>query len=210
MDMKLEVVVLPVSDPDRAKEFYKALGWREDGDFVAEDQRVVQLTPPGSPCSVQFGTGRTADTPGSLRGLYLVVDDIEAARAELAERGARVSEIFHEAVPGARFQAVGGPGRTPGPADGRSSYGSFLSFDDPDGNGWVVQEITNRLRGRARRRPWLFTRTFWWASATVRAMRPARVSGRRAEAIQRRMLRRADGGRPGSAPRRAGARATPR
>src|SRR4051812_47779670 len=106
--MKLEVVVVPVTDVDRAKQFYKALGWREDADFVFDDGfRVVQLTPPGSRCSIQFGAGVTSASPGSLRGLYLVVDDIETARAELAERGAPVSEIFHEARPGARFAPAG-------------------------------------------------------------------------------------------------------
>jgi catechol 2,3-dioxygenase-like lactoylglutathione lyase family enzyme len=147
--MKLEVVVVPVSDVDRAKQFYKALGWREDADFVADENfRIVQLTPPGSAGSIQFGIGVTSAPPGSLQGLYLVVDDIEAARAELAERGAQVSEIFHEARLGARFQPVGGTGREPGPSPERQTYGSFLSFEDPDGNGWIVQEITTRLPGR--------------------------------------------------------------
>ena len=112
MDMKLEVVVVPVSDVDRAKQFYKALGWREDADFVAdEDFRIVQLTPPGSGGSIQFGVGLTSAPPGSLRGVYLVVDDIDAARAELTQRGAPVSEIFHEARLGARFLPVGAAGR---------------------------------------------------------------------------------------------------
>ena len=149
MDMKLEVVVVPVSDVDRAKQFYKALGWREDADFVAdEDFRIVQLTPPGSAGSVQFGVGVTSAPPGSLRGVYLVVDDIEAARAELVERGAQVSEIFHEAGLGARFRPVGAAGRVHGPSPERQTYGSFVTFDDPDGNGWIVQEITTRLPGR--------------------------------------------------------------
>jgi catechol 2,3-dioxygenase-like lactoylglutathione lyase family enzyme len=147
--MKLEVVVVPVSDVDRAKQFYKALGWREDADFVAdEDFRIVQLTPPGSTASIQFGVGVTAAPPGSLRGTYLVVDDIDATRAELAERGAKVSEVFHEAGLGARFRPVGAPGREPGPSPERQTYGSFLTFEDPDGNGWIVQEITTRLPGR--------------------------------------------------------------
>jgi len=149
VDMKLEVVVVPVTDVDRAKQFYKALGWREDADFVAdEDFRIVQLTPPGSTASIQFGIGLTPAPPGSLRGAYLVVDDIGVARAELVERGARVSEIFHEARLGARFRPVGASEREPGPATDRQTYGSFLSFDDPDGNGWIVQEITTRLPGR--------------------------------------------------------------
>ena len=149
MDMKLEVVVVPVSNVDRAKQFYKALGWREDADFVADENfRIVQLTPPGSGGSIQFGVGLTSAPPGSLRGLYLVVDDIAAARAELAARGAEVSEIFHEARLGARFRPVGAAERQPGPDAERQTYGSFLSFDDPDGNGWIVQEITTRLPGR--------------------------------------------------------------
>jgi len=149
VDMKLEVVVVPVSNVDRAKQFYKTLGWREDADVVAdEDFRIVQLTPPGSGGSIQFGVGLTSAPPGSLRGLYLVVDDIEAARTELSERGAEVSEIFHEARLGARFRPVGAAEREPGPAADRQTYGSFVSFDDPDGNGWIVQEITTRLPGR--------------------------------------------------------------
>jgi catechol 2,3-dioxygenase-like lactoylglutathione lyase family enzyme len=147
--MKLEVVVVPVSDVDRAKQFYKGLGWREDADFVAdEDFRIVQLTPPGSGSSIQFGVGLTPASPGSLRGAYLVVDDIGAAWAELAERGAPVSEVFHESRLGARFRPVGAAEREPGPAVERQTYGSFVSFDDPDGNGWIVQEITDRLPGR--------------------------------------------------------------
>ena len=149
MDMKLEVVVVPVSDVDRAKQFYKGLGWREDADFVGDESfRIVQLTPPGSGTSIQFGVGLTAAPPGSLRGAYLVVEDIEAARAELAERGAPVSAVFHEARLGARFLPEQAAGRAAGPAGDRKTYGSFLSFDDPDGNGWIVQEITTRLPGR--------------------------------------------------------------
>ena len=149
MDMKLEVVVVPVSDVDRAKQFYKGLGWREDADFVGDESfRIVQLTPPGSGTSIQFGVGLTAAPPGSLRGTYLVVEDVEAARAELAERGAPVSAVFHEARLGARFLPEQAAGRAAGPAGDRKTYGSFLSFDDPDGNGWIVQEITTRLPGR--------------------------------------------------------------
>ena len=149
MDMKLEVVVVPVSDVDRAKQFYKGLGWREDADFVGDESfRIVQLTPPGSAASIQFGVGLTAAPPGSLRGAYLVVEDVEAARAELAERGAPVSAVFHEARLGARFLPEQAAGRAAGPAGDRKTYGSFLSFDDPDGNGWIVQEITTRLPGR--------------------------------------------------------------
>ena len=148
VDMKFEVVVIPVSDVDRAKEFYERLGWRLDADLGNDDFRIVQLTPPGSGCSIQFGVGLTSAPPGSLRGLYLVVDDIAAARAELAARGAEVSEIFHEARLGARFRPVGDAERVPGPDIERQTYSSFLSFDDPDGNGWIVQEITTRLPGR--------------------------------------------------------------
>ncbi len=147
MDMKLEVVVVPVSDVDRAKDFYRALGWREDADFVTgEDFRVVQLTPPGSPCSVIFGTGLTSAAPGSAQGLQLVVGDIDAARAELAGHGVAVSEVFHDA--GGVFHHAGTEARVPGPAPGHQSYGSFLSFSDPDGNGWFIQEVTTRLPGR--------------------------------------------------------------
>ncbi|MEV5781527.1 VOC family protein [Streptomyces sp. NPDC048448] len=147
MDMKLEVVVVPVADVDRAKAFYEKLGWRLDADVTdGEDFRVVQVTPPGSPCSVIFGTGISAASPGSSEGLHLVVSDIEAARAELADRGVEVSEVFHDA--GGVFHRAGTEGRVPGPDPERRSYSSFLSFSDPDGNGWVLQEITTRLPGR--------------------------------------------------------------
>ena len=147
MDIKLEVVVVSVADVDRAKNFYKALGWREDADFVTgADFRVVQLTPPGSSCSVIFGAGVTSAAPGSADGLQLVVDDIEAARAELASRGAEVSEVFHDA--GGVFHHAGTTGRVPGRASDRQSYGSWVSFSDPDGNNWFVQEVTTRLPGR--------------------------------------------------------------
>ena len=147
MDTKLEVVVVPVADVDRAKSFYQALGWREDADYSAgPDFRVVQLTPPGSPCSVIFGTGVTSAAPGSADGLHLVVEDIEAARAELVSRGAEVSEVFHDA--GGVFHHGGTEARVAGPAENHQSYGSFASFRDPDGNNWYVQEITTRLPGR--------------------------------------------------------------
>ena len=130
VDMKLEVVVVPVADVDRAKNFYKALGWREDADYAAgADFRVVQLTP-----------------PGSAQGLHLVVTDIDAARAELESRGADVSEVFHDA--GGVFHHAGTEGRVSGPAPDHQSYGSFAPFSDPDGNGWLLQEITTRLPGR--------------------------------------------------------------
>ncbi len=147
MDMKLEVVVVPVADVDRAKNFYQAVGWREDADFAAgADFRVVQLTPPGSACSIIFGTGITSAAPGSAQGLQLTVNDIEAARAELADHGAKVSEVFHDA--GGVFHHAGTDGRVAGPAPGHQSYGSFASFSDPEGNGWLRQEITTRLPGR--------------------------------------------------------------
>ena len=147
MDMRLEIVVLPVSDVDRAKEFYLGLGWRLDADFVVDDDfRVVQLTPPGSPCSIIFGTGVTDAAPGSAGGLYLVVDDIEAARAELVGNGAQVTEIFHDAD--GVFHHAGTTARVPGPDPERRSYCSFASFSDPDGNGWMLQEVTTRAPGR--------------------------------------------------------------
>jgi catechol 2,3-dioxygenase-like lactoylglutathione lyase family enzyme len=145
--MKLEVVVVPVTDVDRAKNFYQALGWREDADYAAGgDFRVVQLTPPGSACSVIFGTGLTSAAPGSAQGLHLVVTDIDEARAELAARGAEMSEVFHDA--GGVFHHAGTAGRVAGPAPDHKSYGSFASFSDPDGNGWLIQEIVTRLPGR--------------------------------------------------------------
>lgn len=150
MDTKLEVMVLPVADVDRAKAFYRSLGWRDDADFTTDAEfRVVQLTPPGSACAIIFGTGITTATPGSAEGMQLVVDDIETARTDLAARGARVSEIFHDG--GGVFHHAGTAGRVPGPAPERRSYNSWLSFDDPDGNTWYVQEVTTRLPGRVTR-----------------------------------------------------------
>ncbi|MFF4653387.1 VOC family protein [Streptomyces sp. NPDC001380] len=147
MDLKLEVVVLPVSDVDRAKAFYEALGFRLDVDHVADDTyRVVHLTPPGSSCSVLFGTGVTTAAPGSVQGLHLVVTDIKAARADLVARGVGVGEIFHDA--GGVFHRGTREGRVGGPHPERASYGSFAAFSDPDGNGWVLQEVTTRLPGR--------------------------------------------------------------
>jgi catechol 2,3-dioxygenase-like lactoylglutathione lyase family enzyme len=147
MDMRLEIVVLPVSDVDRAKQFYVGLGWRLDADFVVDDDfRVVQLTPPGSPCSIIFGTGVTDAAPGSAGGLYLVVDDIEAARAELVGHGAQVSDVFHDAD--GVFHHAGTTARVLGPDPERRSYCSFASFSDLDGNGWLLQEVTTRLPGR--------------------------------------------------------------
>jgi catechol 2,3-dioxygenase-like lactoylglutathione lyase family enzyme len=146
-DLKLEVVVLPVSDVDRAKSFYQGLGWRLDADFTAGDGlRVVQLTPPGSQASVIFGTGITSAEPGSIDALQLTVSDIDAARAELIARGADVSEVFHDA--GGVFHHAGTEAREAGPAPERADYGSFASFSDPDGNGWMLQEINTRLPNR--------------------------------------------------------------
>jgi catechol 2,3-dioxygenase-like lactoylglutathione lyase family enzyme len=147
VDLKLEVVVIPVSDVDRAKAFYLKMGFRQDADFVGgDDFRVVQVTPPGSPCSIIFGTGLTNSTPGSVDSLMLVVDDIEAARAELVGLGVDVSEVFHDG--GGVFHHAGTEGRVPGLAPDRRTYGSFASFNDPDGNLWLLQEITTRLPGR--------------------------------------------------------------
>ena len=149
VDLKLEVVVIPVLDVDRAKAFYGQLGWRLDADFAFDNGfRVVQFTAPGSPCSIQFGANITSAPPGSAQGLYLVVSDIKAARDELAGRGVKVSEVFHPAAPGAQFQPDSTEGRVDGPADDRASYRSFATFNDPDGNGWLLQEITARLPGR--------------------------------------------------------------
>jgi catechol 2,3-dioxygenase-like lactoylglutathione lyase family enzyme len=141
VDLKLEVVVLPVSDVDRAKRFYEGLGWRLDADFAGPDNwRGVQMTPPGSPCSIHFGHGITTAPPGSAQNLYLVVSDIDAARAELTEHGANVSEVFH-------YTGFGGSRVTGREPNGRS-YGSYASFSDPDGNSWLLQEVTTRLPGR--------------------------------------------------------------
>jgi catechol 2,3-dioxygenase-like lactoylglutathione lyase family enzyme len=148
-DTKLEVVVIPVSDVDRAKDFYTTLGWRLDADFPFDNGfRVVQFTPPGSGCSVQFGSNITSAAPGSAQGLYLIVSDIAAAREGLAARGVDVSEVFHPGTPGAQFQPVGKSGRVSGPATDHATYSSFATFSDPDGNSWLLQEVTTRLPGR--------------------------------------------------------------
>ncbi|MEV7993927.1 VOC family protein [Streptomyces sp. NPDC086077] len=156
MNLKLEMIVLPVSDIDRAKAFYEKVGFRLDVDYTAsEDVRVVHFTPPGSECSIIFGEGMTPIAPGSFQGLYLVVSDIEEARAELTGRGIEVSEIFHDAGGLFHGHASGdvthrspGQERRAGPHPERASYASFLTFSDPDGNGWVLQEITQRHPGR--------------------------------------------------------------
>jgi catechol 2,3-dioxygenase-like lactoylglutathione lyase family enzyme len=148
-DLKLEAVVVPVADVDRAKAFYAGLGWRPDADFAFDNGfRVVQFTPPGSPASVQFGTGITTAEPGSAQGLYLVVSDVQAARDELAAQGVEISEVFHPVEPGAQFVPGSGSGRAAGRADEGGSYGSFATFADPDGNTWLLQEVTKRLPGR--------------------------------------------------------------
>jgi catechol 2,3-dioxygenase-like lactoylglutathione lyase family enzyme len=145
-DLKLEVIVLPVSDVDRAKRFYEGLGWRLDGDFSdGKGWRAVHLTPPGSPGSVIFGKGVTTAVPGSVQGTFLIVDDVEAARAELVERGADVSEVFHFDGP---LHVDGTKGRAPGKDPEGQSYRSWASFSDPDGNSWMLQEIKTRLPGR--------------------------------------------------------------
>ncbi len=146
IDLKLEVVVIPVSDVDRAKAFYQGLGWRLDADFAdGEGFRIVQLTPHGSACSIQFGSKVTAATPGSATNIYLVVPDVQAARDAIAGVGIGVSEVFHEASLGDRFHP---DARVAGAAPDGATYGSFASFSDPDGNTWLLQEITTRLPGR--------------------------------------------------------------
>jgi catechol 2,3-dioxygenase-like lactoylglutathione lyase family enzyme len=162
VDFKLEVVVIPVSDVERAKRFYESLGWRLDADFVVGDGfRGVQFTPPGSPCSIHFGKGLTSAAPGSASGLYLVVSDIEAAHAELVGRGVDVSEVFHRA----------GPGKPPvnGVDPQRRSYSSFATFSDPDGNGWLLQEVTVRFPGRVDPASTTFASSADLASALRRA-----------------------------------------
>jgi catechol 2,3-dioxygenase-like lactoylglutathione lyase family enzyme len=149
VDLKLEALVIPVSNVDRSKTFYEGLGWRPDADFAFDNGfRVVQFTPPGSPTSVQFGSNITNAEPGSAHGMYLVVTDIQAAHDQLASSGVEVSEVFHPEVPGAQFQPQGTPGRANGRAPGDASYSSFVTFSDPDGNGWLLQEVTTRLPGR--------------------------------------------------------------
>jgi catechol 2,3-dioxygenase-like lactoylglutathione lyase family enzyme len=161
VDMNLEVVVIPVSDVDRAKRFYSNLGWRLDADFVKGDAfRGVQFTPPGSECSIHFGTGITSAVPGSAQGLYLVVSDIEAAHAELVNRGVDVGEVFHRAV---------GEGPLSGPDPARRSYHSYATFSDPDGNSWLLQEVTVRLPGRVDADHTSFTSSTELATALRRA-----------------------------------------
>jgi catechol 2,3-dioxygenase-like lactoylglutathione lyase family enzyme len=176
VDMKLEVVIIPVSDVDRAKEFYAKLGWRLDADFAhGDDWRGIQFTPPGSGCSVIFGKNVTAAAPGSAQGLYLIVSDIEAARNELLGRGIQISEVFHGAsgaYSGTDEPYLFGRIRVNGPDAGHGSYRSFASFRDPDGNGWLLQEVTTRLPGRIGSA----TTTFASASDLASALRRAEAA----------------------------------
>jgi catechol 2,3-dioxygenase-like lactoylglutathione lyase family enzyme len=170
IDMKLEVVVIPVSDVDRAKTFYASLGWRLDADFPSDNGfRVVQFTPPGSPCSLQFGAGLTPAAPGSSHGNYLIVSDISVARDALAARGVAISDVFHVDAAGAQFQSGGTSGRVAGPAPDHGSYRSYATFDDPDGNGWILQEVTTRLPGRIDSSETTYTSISDLASAMRRA-----------------------------------------
>jgi catechol 2,3-dioxygenase-like lactoylglutathione lyase family enzyme len=170
VDLKLEVIVIPVADVDRAKEFYGSLGWRLDADFDFDNGfRVVQFTPPGSGCSIQFGTNITSAAPGSVQGTYLIVSDIGTARDALVSRGVAVSEVFHPGTPGAQFQPDGTSDRVTTPAPEHASYGSFATFSDPDGNGWLLQEITARLPGRVEAAATSFSSVSDLASAMRRA-----------------------------------------
>jgi catechol 2,3-dioxygenase-like lactoylglutathione lyase family enzyme len=173
VDLKLELVVIPVSDVDRAKEFYVKLGWRLDAEFAAgDDLRVMQFTPPGSGCSIIFGKNVTAAAPGSAQGLYLIVSDIEAARKDLLGRGAQVSEVFHggaDKFNGPDQPFIFGRLRVSGPDSGHGSYRSFASFSDPDGNGWLLQEVTTRLPGRIDSAATSFASVYDLASAFRRA-----------------------------------------
>jgi catechol 2,3-dioxygenase-like lactoylglutathione lyase family enzyme len=170
VDLKLEAVVIPVSDVDRSKQFYAGLGWRLDADFrFVNGFRIVQFTPPGSGCSIQFGAKITSAAPGSAQGLYLIVSDIGVARDELAGRGVAISEVFHAGTPGAQFQPDGTSCRVSGPAPDHGTYGSFASFGDPDGNGWLLQEITSRLPGRVDSATTSFSSASDLASALRRA-----------------------------------------
>jgi catechol 2,3-dioxygenase-like lactoylglutathione lyase family enzyme len=171
VDMKFEIVVIPVSDVDRAKEFYGRLGWRLDADYATDNFRVIQFTPPGSGCSVIFGKNVTAAAPGSAQGLYLIVSDLAAARDELLGRGVKVSEVFHNegVYAGPDEPYLFGRLRVSGPDPEHGSYRSFASFSDPDGNGWLFQEITTRLPGRIDSAETSFASTNDLASALRRA-----------------------------------------
>jgi len=182
LDMKFEIVVIPVSDVDRAKRFYVGLGWRLDADVAKDDGfRVVQVTPPGSSCSVIFGAKLTSAAPGSAQGLHLIVSDVEAARALLIAHGVEVSDVFHDAA--GIFHRAGHDNRVTGPDPQRRSYASFASFSDPDGNGWLFQEITARLPGRIDTDAVTFKSSAELASALQRAAaahgdHEARLGGR--------------------------------
>ena len=168
-DLKLEVIVIPVADADRSKQFYADLGWRLDADFGLDNGfRVVQFTPPGSAASIQFGSKITAAAPGSARGLYLIVSDDQAARDTLAGLGVEISEVFHPGAPGAQF-ARDTVDRLSGPAPDHATYGSFATFSDPDGNEWLLQEVTARLPGRTDAAGTTFASTADLANAMRRA-----------------------------------------
>jgi len=172
VDMKLEVIVIPVADVERAKRFYGGLGWRLDADFAASDDwRVVQFTPPGSACSVIFGKNVTAAVPGSAQGLYLIVSDVKAARDELLRRGVGIGEVFHagDVHAGADEPYLFGRLRVRGPDPDHRSYRSYASFNDPDGNGWLLQEVTARLPGRVEADDTTFTSPAELAAALRRA-----------------------------------------
>jgi catechol 2,3-dioxygenase-like lactoylglutathione lyase family enzyme len=158
-DLKLEVITIPVADLDRAKAFYAGLGWRLDADFILGGARAIQFTPPGSACSIHFSPGTAAAPPGSAQGIFLVVADIEAAHDDLVKRGADVGEIFH----------LTPEGQAPGPAPDRATYNSVAAFSDPDGNGWLLQEVTTRLPGRVDTGTTTFTSASELASALRRA-----------------------------------------
>jgi catechol 2,3-dioxygenase-like lactoylglutathione lyase family enzyme len=171
-DVKFEIVVIPVSDVDRAKEFYAKLGWRLDADYATDNFRVIQFTPPGSGCSVIFGKNVTVAAPGSAQGLYLIVSNIAAAREELLGHGIKISEVFHGAgdvYVGPDEPYLFGRLRVNGPDPEHRSYRSFASFNDPDGNGWLFQEITTRLPGRIDSAATSFASTSDLASALLRA-----------------------------------------
>ena len=190
VDMKLEIVVIPVSDVDRAKRFYGDLGWRLDADFAAgDDYRVIQFTPPGSGCSVIFGKNVTAAAPGSAQGLYLIVSDIEAARDDLLRRGVEVSDVFHggdNVYAGTDEPYLFGRVRVDGPDPDRGSYRSFASFSDPDGNGWLFQEVTTRLPGRIDSNATSFAsaedlKSAMWRAAVAHGEHEKRTGGQRDE-----------------------------
>lgn len=169
VDLKLEVVVIPVVDADRAKAFYTRLGWRLDADFAFDNGfRVVQFTPPGSGASIQFGSKITSAAPGSAVGLYLIVSDIQAAHDQLAGLGVEIGEVFHPGAPGAQFEPDGAD-RVSGIAPERATYGSFATFSDPDGNEWLLQEVTGRLPGRVDATETTFVSTADLANAMRRA-----------------------------------------